>query len=481
MAYMHRIDTEELPTQVIIPVESTAGLQVAIGLAPVNMVANPKVNVPVLCNDYAEAVSLMGFCSDFKNYTLCQVIDANFNVFQNAPIILINVLDPKKHKKTYTKDNIPVVSGVATIEEYGILLDGLTVKAGGTAMTKNVDYITGFTTTGAVEITLLDTEKTADVTTIGVEGNILDPTMITKEDIIGGYNVSTGEETGLEVLRQVYPSTGYVPGIVLAPHWSKEVEVAATMAAKVKEINGIFEALCVIDIDSEIYTTYTEAMTAKDDMGVVSRDAVLVWPKQKLGSRVYDGSVIWAAVTATTDANNSDIPKKSPSNELSNMTATILEDGTEILLDNTRAAAINSKGIVTFINDNGWRVWGNNTAAYPTTTDPKDRWISCRRMMNWYRSHFILTYKQFVDDPTSYRLTEAVVDAENVYLNSLTSGGHIAGGEVQFREEDNPITSILNGQVIFYTKIAFWTPAEHITNTIEFDPALIQSALQGGE
>ncbi len=263
MAYLHRIDTEELPTQVIIPAESSAGIQVAVGLAPVNMVTEPKVNIPVLCNDYAEAVSQMGYCSDFANYTLCQVIDANFNVFQNAPIILINVLDPKKHKKAYEKDNVAVVSGVATLPEYGILLDGLTVKADGTALTKDVDYIIAFTTTGAVEITLLDTERTASVTQIGATGSILDPSRITKEDIIGGYNVSTGEESGLEVLRQVFPATGYVPGIFLAPHWSKEIEVAATMAAKVKEINGVFEAMCVIDIDADKYRTYTEAMTAR--------------------------------------------------------------------------------------------------------------------------------------------------------------------------------------------------------------------------
>ena len=30
----------------------------------------------------------MGYSDDFKNFTLCQSIDANFRVFNNAPIIL---------------------------------------------------------------------------------------------------------------------------------------------------------------------------------------------------------------------------------------------------------------------------------------------------------------------------------------------------------------------------------------------------------
>ena len=47
-----------------------------------------------------------------------------------------------------------------------------------------------------------------------------------------------------------------------------------------------------------------------------------------------------------------------------------------ILLWSTQQAnMLNGQGIVTAINDNGWKAWGNNTAAYPGTTDTKERWI----------------------------------------------------------------------------------------------------------
>lgn len=475
--YLHRIDTEELPSQVVTPAESDAGLQVIFGLAPVNMVDDPAINKPVIAYSYAEAVAAMGFCYDFAKYTIAQAIDANFNVFSNAPIIMVNVLDPKKHIKEYSGQDILVAAGVATVPEIGILKEGLTVQNGngGAAMTEGTDYVLSFSTEGYLEITLTSSE----ITKINVSGNQLDPDKVTKNDIIGGYNVSTGAPTGLEVLSQVYPRLGVVPGIVLAPNWSKDPEVAAAMAAKTREINGIFEAMFAVDLDTSLYTTYTTAAGARDAMGITSRDGVMVWLKQKLGTKVYDGSVIWAAATCATDSENSDIPKKSPSNIASNMAAAVLEDGTEVYLDNTQGAVLNAAGIVTFINDNGWKVWGNNTAAFPGSKDPKERWISCRRMMNWYRAHFILTFGEKVDDPTDYRLIEAVVDSENQYLNSLTTNGHIAGGKIYFREEDNPISQIVDGQIVFYTAIAFWTPAEHITNKIEFDPSLIQSALQG--
>lgn len=476
--YLHRIDTEELPSQVVTPAEADAGLQVIFGLAPVNMVDDPAVNKPVIAYSYTEAVAAMGFCYDFGNYTISQAIDANFNVFSNAPLVMVNVLDPKKHVKDLSVENVLVASGVATVKEIGILKAGLTVQNGngGAELTAGTDYVLSFSAEGYLEIALTSSE----ITKVNVSGKQLDPNKVTKNDIIGGYNVSTGESTGLEVLSQVYPRLGVVPGIVLAPHWSKDSEIAAVMAAKTKEINGIFEAMFVVDLDTSVYKTYTAAAGARDEMGITSRDGVMVWLKQKLGTKVYDGSVIWAAATCATDSENEDIPKKSPSNIASNMSAAVLEDGTEVYLDNPQGAVLNAAGIVTFINSNGWKVWGNNTTAFPGTTAPEDRWISCRRMMNWYRAHFILTFGEKVDDPTNYRLVEAVVDTENQYLNSLTTNGHIAGGKITFRESDNPISQILDGQMVFYTTIAFWTPAEHITNKIEFDPALIQSALQQG-
>ena len=57
MSYKHGIYTYELPTSVIPPVVSDAGLPVVIGTAPVNMAREgAKVNEPVLIYTYAEAV-----------------------------------------------------------------------------------------------------------------------------------------------------------------------------------------------------------------------------------------------------------------------------------------------------------------------------------------------------------------------------------------------------------------------------------------
>nr|DAJ08307.1 MAG TPA: tail sheath tube [Caudoviricetes sp.] len=483
MSYNHRISTKEIATQLATPVQGSSGLQVVVGTAPINMSENPEaaVNVPVIAYTYQEAVKMLGYSEEFDKYTLCQSMYASFQIFAVAPVVFINVLDPSKHKKDYTKESVTLISKAATIADTGIMLKTLNVKdQADNDLVLNTDYLAEFNSDGGIDITLLSTDKTSSVTSLKVAADQIDPSLVTESDIIGGYDTATGQESGLELIRQVYPKFGLTPGLIIAPGWSHKPLVAAVMCAKTQDINGVFNCETVIDMDTSTTKVYTALKEAKTELAVTSEHAILLWPKLRLGTKVFAYSAVWAAMTAFTDADHGDVPYKSPSNELLNMSAAVLDDGTEVILDSSMAEVVNSNGIVTAINDGGWRSWGNNTAAYPGVTDPKDRWIACRRMMSWYRNHFILTYKNKIDEPANYRLVEALVDAENLYLNSLTSTGSIAGGMISFNEEDNPIESILNGSITFGTKIAFWTPAEYILNNIEFDPTIIQTAL-GGE
>lgn len=100
MAYKHGVYTSEVETSLTAPIVGTAGLQVIVGTAPVNMLKDPAaaVNVPLLVNNYKEAVEAVGYNDDFEAYTLCECISAAFSVVGVAPMVLINVLDPAKHK-----------------------------------------------------------------------------------------------------------------------------------------------------------------------------------------------------------------------------------------------------------------------------------------------------------------------------------------------------------------------------------------------
>ena len=117
MAYKHGVYTSEVATSMVAPITGTAGLQVIVGTAPVNMLKDPAaaVNVPLLVNSYKEAVEAVGYLPDFANYTLCECISANFSVVGIAPMVLINVLDPAKHKIAITGGTVQVNDGVAGV------------------------------------------------------------------------------------------------------------------------------------------------------------------------------------------------------------------------------------------------------------------------------------------------------------------------------------------------------------------------------
>lgn len=129
---------------------------------------------------------------------------------------------------------------------------------------------------------------------------------------------------------------------------------------------------------------------------------------------------------------------------------------------------------------NGWKNWGNNTAVYPSSTDPIDRWINIVTIFDYIENNFKLTFFENVDDLTNYRLIDEVVSGFNMQLNGLQGSDDIAGGEITFDHDENPIANILNGSIKFHTKIGGYTPAEDIYNVFEFDPTITQNALEGG-
>ena len=101
MAYKHGVYTSEVPTSILPPVRTAAGLPVVFGTAPVNLAKSAaKVNEPVLCYTYTEAVEAFGYSDDWKNYTLCEFIYSHFALFNVAPVVLIKVHDADVPKET---------------------------------------------------------------------------------------------------------------------------------------------------------------------------------------------------------------------------------------------------------------------------------------------------------------------------------------------------------------------------------------------
>lgn len=487
MAYNHGVEILENPTSLVAPVVGTAALQVAVGVSPVNLAEDPykATNIPKLAYSLAEASAAVGYSGNLKDYSLNQSISATFTKFAVAPIILINVLDPKKHKTTVPETACGVDNMQAVLRSDGVLLDTIIVKDGENTLQEGTDYIASFDSAGFVVVTLLAAGSAPEAKSLKISGEMIDPSKVTANDIVGGYDVTTKKESGLELIRQIYPLFGMAPGIITSPGHSKDPVVASVMAAKCLNINGVFTCECIADLDCtpDGAVSYSDVKTVKEKSGFSSCHMEPVWPKVRIGDDVYYYSAIYSALVAYNDIINDDIPDLSASNKALPITGLCLDDETnsEIVIDQEQANVVNSYGVVTAINWNGFRSWGNNSAAYPATTDPKDRWFCCRRFFSWWSNSFVLTYFQKVDDPANFRLIEAICDAENIRGNSFVAQGRCAGARIEYIEDENPVTDIINGKVQFHQYLAPYPPAEYILNVLEFDPSMLETALSGGE
>ena len=488
MPYQHGVRVLEQATSIVAPILGTAGLQVVFGTAPINLADDPyKVtNTPLIAYSWAEAVKQLGYSADYKNYTLCEAMYASFQLIGVAPVIFINVLDPKKHKKKNEAATVPVEEMEAVVPITGILKDTVTVKMKGadeesedTPLGFETDYLLSFDDDGNLLVTLIAGGAGAAAKALVVESTSIDPTAVKPSDIIGAS--ATGGAKGFEVLQQIYPKFGMTPGLLLAPGWSHIPDVGIVLAAKCEEINGYFTCECLIDIDSTAdgCTAYSDIKVAKEAAGCVSAHAMALWPCIAVGSHWFWYSAIMGALIAKVDAENDDVPNLSPSNKLIGATGTVLATGEEVLLDQVQGNAVNSFGVTTPINVNGWRTWGNNSAVYPASTDPKDRWFCCRRFFSWWGNSFILTYFQKVDNPMNPRLIETIVDSENIRGASYVSQGKCARAEIVYNADENPVTDLLNGKITFHQYLTPYPPAEDILNILEFDPNALSDALGG--
>lgn len=479
MAYKHGIYGSEVPTSLVPMTEINAGLPVVFGTAPVHLATDrAAVNTPVLCYKYSEAVAALGYSDDWEKYTLCEVMRSQFSLYNMAPVVFVNVLDPAKHKAVVSDDTVALIENKGIIEAE-VLLDTLEVKVtpAGEPLKEGTDYTAAYNDEDKVIITALDGGLIAGADTCTVSYDKVDASLVTAEDIVGGVSAA-GKNEGLEVLAEVYPRFRLIPGIIIAPGWSHNTEVAAVMKSKADTINGRFKGIAIADIPTETVTKYTDAPAWKTGNNYVDPQLVACWPKVSLGGKEYHLSTQLTGVLCATDAAHNDVPYWSPSNNALQCDSAQVDKDDEVFLDVETAAYLNGQGIVTAINENGWVAWGNRTSAYPATTDVKDTFIAIRRMFCWVNNTLITTFWSKIDNPINKRLIATIVDSANIWLNGLTAKGYLLGGRVEFREDENTTTDLMDGKINFHVYITPPSPARDIEFVQEYDTNYISTLFE---
>jgi phage tail sheath protein FI len=471
----HGVFVHEIPTSIVAPVRSLSALPIVVGTAPTHRTADPAavLNKPVVVFSYQEAVQKLGYSDDWDNYTLCESMFTQFRQYGVAPVVFINVFDPTKGTKLIESAEFVLRNGMASIDNINVVPSSLRVVYQQAEMQPEVDYTVALSTAG-VTVTALPTGSMFNAPSVNIEFDEVDPTQITATDIAGGIDPATGKRSGIEAIDDVHPSLSLVGASYLAPKWDADAIVRNLLLAKARRTNGLFRAQAIIDIPESAGTSYTAMPAWKETNGLISEHCIPTFGRPTLGDKTFRMSTHIAALLGRVDSQNGNTPFASPSNNRMEMDG-MTWNGDDVLLDREQASFLGANGIITALNFDGWKAWGNRTGIYPSSTDPKDMWIPVRRMFNWFANEIVRTYWQKISLPIRPVLIDNICTMLNNRLAGLTSAGAILGGRVEWDADRNPTTDLIDGIIRFHVRLTPPVPAETIEFWLEYDPSYLET------
>lgn len=470
----HGVNATEQSTSVSTPRVAESGVPFFVGTAPVQSAESPaKVNMPILCTSWDEAVAAFGNSDDWNSFTLCEAMYSHFKLYGCQPAVFCNVLDITNSdlKEDVPAADIPVDSHKIKLPIEAVNDSSLVVKAAGgdpgEAYILGTDYSVYYSGENLI-VELLEDSTHYEEESVNVAYSKVDPSAITNTEIA----------LGIEAIDLCLSTIGTMPDLIVCPGWSGDSTVAALMATKAANINGIMKAKALCDIDTSVATEYSDVLTEKTAKNIIDPEQIVCWPMVKLGDKKFHLSTQLAGLIATVDTDNDGCPYESPSNKALKIDGLVIADGTEVTLTLAQANQLNDNGVVTALNFfNGWSAWGNYTACYPANTDIKDYFIPVSRMFKWINNTLVSTFWRNVDDPMNRRMIDSVLDTANIWMNGLVGRGYLYGGRFEMLESENPLTDLMAGIIRIHCYIAPPAPAQEIDFITEYDVNYIQNAL----
>ena len=468
MAYKHGTYQSETTSDINLPVVLDYGYFI-VGTAPIHKVKkeNRKVNEVVRLGTLKEAVYYFGDTYD-QDFSISQAVKTFFELYGVAPLYVVNILNPEKHKKTGTTlTGLSVATGSTIIPNHKIIPESVVVK-------NNID------SQPIVDATLMWTEKGLEIfakpsngNKIDVEFEEVDLSSVTKSQAIGGYEINTMKRTGLELLDEVFLKFSELPAFVDVPDFSHESDVAAVMATKVKNINGkMFESVALIN--SPVDKSFDQISKWKDEKNILDNDQIILYGMLTLAGKRYFQSIHYAALSMRIDNENSGVPSQGASNHAYNCDGLLWKNSSgeyeEIILDKEQQAnLLNKNGVVTAINFKGWKCWGSETAKNPMVTDPKDKFIYTRRMFKYIGNELVISYFDKVDKKFSKKLAETVTKSMNIRLNALVARNDLLSASTVLSAEDNSILDVINGDITWVINLGIIPGMKSMTFMKKYD------------
>jgi phage tail sheath protein FI len=438
-----------------------------VGTAPIG-----PLNTMQLVTNAKQAATLFG--SQLTGFTIPQALDQIF-AQGGGPIIVTNVFDSSTMVTAVVDEVNVVASGKFKIAFAPI---------GGTIVVKHSSgsptYVAGtdYKVDEFGNVTVLATITEAQ--SLKVSYSKLNAAGITASVVNG--TISSGVYTGMETFNIAQSTFGFAPKIIIAPTYCELSAVATKMIA----ISESLRAVCLIDGPSgtpSVSSVIGQRGLAGTWGGFksASKNAMLLWPYLKRYDVATNATVLtpqspyWAGLLSYNDRTTGFWV--SPSNkQIQNIIGVEYPVQAQLNNESSDTNLLNGAGISTLFQafGTGVRTWGNRSASYPAATTA-DTFLAVQRVKNILAESVEFAMLDFVDQPITKALIDAIRQSVNNYINALKQRGALVDGFCNYNPDDNPDAQVAAGQLVFQINFAPPTPGERITFNSLLDTTLYSS------
>ena len=276
----------------------------------------------------------------------------------------------------------------------------------------------------------------------------------TVTNVIGGVDATTDNYTGCHALLSARNDLGVVPRLLIAPGFDHE----KTVVDKMISLADILKAMVIVNGPN---TTDAAAIQWREQFDSSRLYIIDPWAKVRLDDGTEGVEPLSPRVAGLICKQDNDRGWwHSPSNNvILGITGLARPISWAFNDPNTRANYLNEHDVVTVINQEGYRLWGNRTCSI----DPRWVFFSVRRTADMINESVMLNHLWAVDKNITRQYLIDVVEGVNAYIRHLKQVGAVIGGRCWVDEELNTPANIAAGKVYFDFDFTPPYPAERIT------------------
>lgn len=456
--------TSSRKTNIMAQLHGVEILETAVGPVPVSDVRSSVIGLVGVSPDGPAGLSLIttdaqaaAFGLPYNENTIANALDV-LDKYRRPLIIVYNGYDAGTQLASVTAESQTFANNVLQTDNVAVGTITVTDVGGVTTYIEGTDYTVG--TYG--RITRLGSGSISSGETVEIDYSYLDLTLVADADIIGNATDQNGFHSFVLAQQQF----GFTPRVFSAPYFSETPAIAEEMLTQAEG----FDAVALLDIDDSLTTTEVLAVRAGGSnaamVSTTSNRGYMTYPRIKMRDNrtgllvAKPPSLAVAGLIAKSDSARG--YWFSPSNQFLQGVPELSKNLVMSFTDDTAEnQLLNQAGVASFLNQNGLRLFGNATTAFPANTQPNERFINVRRMLDIVKFQLESLLIEFVDEPITTALINTVLTSSNSFIQTLKQRGAIVAGLMTYDPAKNP--NLVAGELIFDLTITPAIAAETFT------------------